>query len=241
MEFLKSDCSKISSDGQPCTECKSNEWISPPMCRIPRPMPDVSKLPEYHYKDVFQCCDDNDEEVRPPDDWQPRHNIKQREKKNLRQKDRLEKRQEKQQKGFDQYNWDTLCRSGEIQKLNIQELEKYLNHFKLSLKGKKYDKVRRVIAHVFYKQHEALDTYNPRQDPEVLSDIESSDSGEESDSEDDIVAAHYSSTESSERADNAEENNPEENLVPVLQLPRQTRSGRNIETSFSRYRDFFLF
>lgn len=117
----------------------------------------------------------------------------------------------------------------------------YLNHFKLSLKGKKDYQVRRVIAHVFNKANEALDTYNPRQDPEVLSDIESIDSGEESDSEDDIVAAHCSSAESSESEDNAEEINAEDNLVPFIQLPCQTRLGRNIETSLSRYRDFFFF
>ena len=54
---------------------------------------------------------------------------------------------------------------------------------------------------------------------------------------------HYSSVETSESENNAEENNAEENLVPVKQLPRQTRSGRhgNIETSFSRYRNYFLY
>ena len=46
IEFLKDDCSKTSSDGKPCTECKSGEWISPSMCRIPRPVPDASKLPD---------------------------------------------------------------------------------------------------------------------------------------------------------------------------------------------------
>ena len=49
--------------------------------------------------------------------------------KNLRKKDRLEKRQQRQQKSFEEYNWGTLCRTGEIQKLKIQELEKYLTHF----------------------------------------------------------------------------------------------------------------
>ena len=36
--------------------CKSGGWISPPMSRISRPVPDATKLPDYHYKDVFESC-----------------------------------------------------------------------------------------------------------------------------------------------------------------------------------------
>ena len=49
-------------------ECKSSGWISPPMTRIPRQASDATKLPDDHYKDVFESCS--------PDDWQPRRNIK---------------------------------------------------------------------------------------------------------------------------------------------------------------------
>ena len=52
-----------------------------------------------------------------------------------------------------------------------------------------------------------------------IRDNEISDSEEESDSEDDLVIAHYSSAESSESETNEEE------LVPVVQLSRQTRFG----------------
>ena len=77
--------------------------------------------------------------------------------KNLRTKDRfIEKQQQRRQKCFDDYDWDTLCRTSKVQKLNIQELEKYLRHFNLPLKGKKNDKVRRVIAHVCNRQGEVL-------------------------------------------------------------------------------------
>ena len=72
MEFLKGDCSKVSSH-RPCTECKNTEWIGPQMSRIPRPVPDTSKLPSFHCKDVFDSYEDAS---RPPDDWRPRHNIK---------------------------------------------------------------------------------------------------------------------------------------------------------------------
>ena len=69
----------------------------------------------------------------------------------------------------------------------------------------------------------------------VIRDNEISDSEEESDSEDDLVISHYSRAKSSESETN------EENLVPVVQLLRQTRSGRSIGTPFSPYRDFFLY
>ena len=61
--------------------------------------------------------------------------------KNLPAKDRLEKRQQGRQKRFKEYKWDILCRTGEIQQLTVQEVEKCLIHFKLSLKGKKNDKI----------------------------------------------------------------------------------------------------
>ena len=43
------------------------------MQSIPRPCPDESKLPDYHYRGVFDSPTSAD---RSPDDWQPRHNIK---------------------------------------------------------------------------------------------------------------------------------------------------------------------
>lgn len=70
----------------------------------------------------------------------------------------------------------------------------------------------------------------------VIRDKEISDSEEESDSENDPVVVHYNSAESSESEIN------EDDLVPVVQLLRRTRSGRRcIGTSFSRYSDCFLY
>ena len=59
---------------------------------------------------------------------------------------------------------------------------------------------------------------------------------EESDSEDDLVISHYSSAESSES-----EISSQEDFVPVMELVRRTRSGRNTGTSFSKYREQFLY
>ena len=109
----------------------------------------MTKLPDYHYKNVFESCSVEDDESRSPDDWQPRHNIKNmfdngtlklddeeaistfsnkfivenelvkdhllhlttlEGTKNFRVKDRLEKRQQRRQKQFEEYNWNTtLC------------------------------------------------------------------------------------------------------------------------------------
>lgn len=73
---MKGDCTKRKNKRQPCAECKLNEWISPPMNRIPPPRPDETKLPHYHYKDVFESPSGTNACHHPPDDWQPRHNIK---------------------------------------------------------------------------------------------------------------------------------------------------------------------
>ena len=277
LEFLKGDCSKASTDRQPCTECVESEWIGPPMGRIPRPVPDTAKLPNFKYKDVFDSYTDDGAGSRLPDDWQPRHNIKREfekgtlklgdkeaissfstrfivEKKlledylyhlttlertrNIREKDRKEKRQQRKEKSFDEYNWDILGRTGKLQQLKVQELEKYLKHFNLSFKGKKADKIRRILAHVCNDQGVTIDTYSSRRDPEDPTSDESNDGSEdeESNSEDDLVISHYSSSESSES-----ESSSQEDFVPVMELARQTRSGRNTGTSFSKYRDQFLY
>ena len=46
------------------------------MNRIPPPRPDETKLPDYHYKDVFESPSGTNACHHPSDDWQPRHNIK---------------------------------------------------------------------------------------------------------------------------------------------------------------------
>ena len=60
----------------------------------------------------------------------------------------------------------------------------------------------------------------------------------ESNSEDDLVITSYSSSQSS--GSECEENS-EGNVIPVLPLVQQSRSGRIVGTSFSRYRDCYLY
>ena len=168
--------------------------------------------------------------------------------KNIRADDRLKKQQNRRQKGFQDYDWDTLCRTGEIQKLLLHEIEKYLSHFNLPVLGKKADKVRRVMAHVCSRKGESIDTFVSSQSREGVSD-DNTDSDvsneEESDSENDIVIAHYSTSDSSANDDpnsDPDVSQIETDEVPIIaQLQRQTRSGRNIATPLSRYRNCLFY
>ena len=101
----------------------------------------------------------------------------------MRTKDRLKKRKQRQQKGFEDYDWNTLCRTGKVQQY-IQELEKYLSHSNPPFKGKKYDKVRRVTAHALIRIGEG-DTNVSLQRQELQDDISDNDMDNCSDAESD--------------------------------------------------------
>ena len=59
-----------------CSFCIGSPCRSPTLKGVPRPMPDVSKLPSYHYLDVFdtQLVDSN--KLRSPDNFMPRAVVK---------------------------------------------------------------------------------------------------------------------------------------------------------------------
>ena len=59
-----------------CSFCIGSPCRSPTLKGVPRPMADVSKLPSYHYLDVFdtQLVDSN--KLRSPDDFMPRAVVK---------------------------------------------------------------------------------------------------------------------------------------------------------------------
>ena len=69
MEFIKCIENK-------CCFCIGSPCRSPTLKGVPRPMPDVSKLPSYHYLDVFhtQLVDSN--KLRSPDDFMPNAVVK---------------------------------------------------------------------------------------------------------------------------------------------------------------------
>ena len=69
-EFLKGDCSR---KGELCETCRENGWIGPDsLKRTPRPYPDVTQLPSYHYLSVGNIPVHN----RAPDDFQPRAQLR---------------------------------------------------------------------------------------------------------------------------------------------------------------------
>lgn len=86
----------------------------------------------------------------------------------MRTQGRLKKRKQRQQKCFEDYDCNTLCRTGKVQQY-IKELETYLSHSNPPLKGKKYDKVRRITAHALIRIGEG-DTNVSLQRQEVLQD-----------------------------------------------------------------------
>ena len=59
-----------------CSFCIGFPWRSPTLKGVPRPMPDVSKLPSYHYLDVFYTPLVDNNTLRPPDVFMPRAVVK---------------------------------------------------------------------------------------------------------------------------------------------------------------------
>jgi hypothetical protein len=70
MEYLKGDC--VVKKGSLCSYCQQNPWRGPEMERVPRPMPDYSRLPEHHYLPVSTTLTvDENGDWRLPDDFNP--------------------------------------------------------------------------------------------------------------------------------------------------------------------------
>ena len=88
---------------------------------------------------------------------------------------------------MDDYAWLELVQSGNIKKLLVSELEKYLKHYKLSNSGTKADKIRKISLHVLDANEGKHDDGEHADDISLNETADSSD--DESDSEDDIVLA----------------------------------------------------
>ena len=59
-----------------CSFCIGSSWRSPTLKGVTRPMPDVSKLPSYHYLDAFDTPLVDNNKLQPPDDFMPRTVVK---------------------------------------------------------------------------------------------------------------------------------------------------------------------
>ena len=65
----------------------------------------------------------------------------------IRKQERRKEKQVRALKGVHCYDWKTLVEKGELDTLKAPELEKYVEHNKLSNNGKKIDKIKRINLH----------------------------------------------------------------------------------------------
>ena len=107
------------------------------------------------------------------------------------------------------YDWKTLVEKGELDTLKVPELDKYIEHNKLSKNGKKIDKIKRITVQYYQTSKES--TF-----PSSVSVGEDSD---ESDSDNDLVLCDESESES--------ESDDDSHTV-TIQEGTSTRSGRRV-------------
>jgi hypothetical protein len=139
----------------------------------------------------------------------------------IRSKDRCTKRQEKKEKDVESYDWTSLVQEGKVGKLTVQELNKYLGHHNLSHKGKKMDKVRRVIAHIskgFVLENQEIEV------------VPESDDAEDDTDNEDLVLAEIGDSGSESESD-SELDTDFVNDVEMSVLPRSQESNRRPEGS----------
>ena len=110
--------------------------------------------------------------------------------------------QEQESKRYQEYEWTKLFEEGELTKLKVKELDKYLIHHNLrkSLNLRKKEKVTLISSHIASSR---LQTETPPQPDDSDSDSDEgvlSESGQ-SDSDDDTAAASSSSDSSEEDED----------------------------------------
>ena len=53
------------------------------------------------------------------------------------------------------YDWKTPVEKGELDTLKVPELDKYIEHNKLSKNGKKIDKIKRITVHYYETSKES--------------------------------------------------------------------------------------
>ncbi|KAK2549360.1 hypothetical protein P5673_030185 [Acropora cervicornis] len=103
---------------------------------------------------------------------------------NIRQKQREGSRQEKNARDVSDNKKEELVEYWKIASLTVAELDKYFDHHKLCKKGKKGDKIRRIMTHYYFKCGGAT----PKDYPVAGGDerVGSANSENETDSDDDL-------------------------------------------------------
>ena len=110
---------------------------------------------------------------------------------NIRARGALSRKTNVLKKTVEEYAWLKLVQSGNIKKLLVSELEKYIKHYKLSSSGTKADKMRKISLRVLGAGEgggKHADDKSVNKAAVMLEDV-SEGEREESKSEDDIVLA----------------------------------------------------
>ena len=110
----------------------------------------------------------------------------------IRTRGRAEQKRKMMSKTFEEYAWRDLVESGDLKKLLVSELNKYLKHYKLVSSGTKAEKIRRISLHVLRGNHGQQEDTNEFTDEETKEcgtedDSEEIDSSGDDESEEDIV------------------------------------------------------
>jgi hypothetical protein len=109
----------------------------------------------------------------------------------MRSKDRVKERNVRTDKSFDCYDWGHLVRSGDIAKLKVKELDKYLQKYNMPIVTGmvKKDKLEAVRCHFYQDKNRGNDSDSSSSDG---TDSEGEDSEDNSDS--DIVEQEFGSS-----------------------------------------------
>ena len=109
--------------------------------------------------------------------------------KTIRSNQRKLDKQERNEKSYDSYKWEELSVNGQLKKLKVQELDKYLNYHNLNKSGKKLDKEKRITCHICRSQPQKVQPLITKHKSIAETDTEISDS------QDDFSAVEFVSSE----------------------------------------------
>ena len=110
----------------------------------------------------------------------------------IRTRGRAEQKRKMMSKTFEEYAWRDLIESGDLKKLLVSELNKYLKHYKLVNSGTKAEKIRRILLCVLHSEDDQQEHINESTDEEAKENgtednSEDIDNSGEEKSEEDIV------------------------------------------------------
>ena len=153
--------------------------------------------------------------------------------KRKRAEERKISKEHKSAKSFEDYDWPALFQGGLLKKLNVRELNKYINHYHLcqSLNLKKTEKVNLITAHIASSLLQ-----QPHVDAPGNGTLDSDSSMDELDSEDsdnDVVINETENLSADTSADESESEESDSSEKDYGEIFTTTRSGR-LTTNWKR-------